>query len=228
MAIDTQVPISRRGLLAAALGGVAAAAAGTITTAQRVFAAGSDGETVVIGDDYPDVRTTTTFRRDLNGPIVRFHDGADDDVKIGAHGVTVHSDDLFGKATSTTSVGAGTVAMVNNGGAEVSVGVRGISSNRSIEISAAGHDTAVAAKGNKTAIEGIGGNVGLIGGSKDGRGVRGWGDRGGHFSGTEAQVRLQPSGRATHPNKGRKGDLFVDRAARLWFCKGGRNWKRMA
>lgn len=54
--------------------------------------------------------------------------------------------------------------------------------------------------------------------------------RGGVFAGTKAQIRLTPSKASTHPTSGRRGDLFVDSAGRLWFCRsGGKNatWKQV-
>jgi hypothetical protein len=52
--------------------------------------------------------------------------------------------------------------------------------------------------------------------------------RGGVFRGPKAQVRLIPSGAATHPTTGVIGDLFLDKNKRLWFCKGGKTWKQIA
>jgi hypothetical protein len=54
--------------------------------------------------------------------------------------------------------------------------------------------------------------------------------RGGVFSGTKAQIRLTPSKAPTHPASGRRGDLFVDGAGRLWFCRSGgkvASWKQV-
>jgi hypothetical protein len=75
----------------------------------------------------------------------------------------------------------------------------------------------------KTAVFGFAdqtGGIGVRGGASNGRG--------GLFSGSVAQVRLQPSSAATHPSSGQKGDLFVDTSGRLWFCKGGTTWKQVA
>ena len=36
-----------------------------------------------------------------------------------------------------------------------------------------------------------------------------------------AQLQLTPGTQSTHPKKGEAGDLFVDKSARLWFCKVG-------
>jgi hypothetical protein len=43
-----------------------------------------------------------------------------------------------------------------------------------------------------------------------------------------AQLRLQASAASNHPRSGVLGDLFLDRTARLWFCKGGTSWKQIA
>ena len=54
--------------------------------------------------------------------------------------------------------------------------------------------------------------------------------RGGVFAGTKAQIRLTPSKAPTHPTSGRRGDLFVDSAGRLWFCQSGgkaASWKQV-
>jgi hypothetical protein len=61
-------------------------------------------------------------------------------------------------------------------------------------------------------------------------GVRGASDsgRGGVFSGGRAAMRLMPSSSASHPRRGLGGDLFLDRSRRLWFCRGGTDWVRLA
>ena len=51
---------------------------------------------------------------------------------------------------------------------------------------------------------------------------------GGRFAGKTAQVHLIPSSASTHPASGTSGQLFVDRANRLWFCRGGGDWKQLA
>ena len=52
--------------------------------------------------------------------------------------------------------------------------------------------------------------------------------RGAVLIGKKAQLRLSPSSATTHPTTGAKGDLFVDSAGRLWFCKGTTTWVRIA
>jgi len=64
------------------------------------------------------------------------------------------------------------------------------------------------------------GSVGVIGRSPTGRG--------GAFSGKLAQLRLSPSAATSHPASGAAGDLFVDKSKRLWFCKGGTVWVKLA
>jgi hypothetical protein len=52
--------------------------------------------------------------------------------------------------------------------------------------------------------------------------------RGAVFTGKSAQVQMTPAATATHPSSGLAGDFFVDSGKRLWFCKGGTNWKQLA
>ena len=54
------------------------------------------------------------------------------------------------------------------------------------------------------------------------------GGRGGRFRGPKAQIRLDPASASTHPASGSAGDLFVDKSKRLWFCRGGSKWVRLA
>jgi hypothetical protein len=65
-----------------------------------------------------------------------------------------------------------------------------------------------------------GSGAGLRGTSKSGRGAV--------VSGGLAQLRLVPSTASTHPASGQAGDLFLDRRKRLWLCKGGTSWARIA
>ena len=59
-------------------------------------------------------------------------------------------------------------------------------------------------------------------------GIVGSGGRGGVFIGTTAQVRLVPSTATSHPASGSRGDLFLDKSGRRWFCKGGTSWRQLA
>lgn len=83
----------------------------------------------------------------------------------------------------------------------------------------------VLAPGNqKAAVRGetAGVGAGIEGASKLGRG--------GSFAGKLAAIRLVPSAAATHPAGGVRGDLFVDNAGRLWYCKAGKapRWVQLA
>jgi hypothetical protein len=51
---------------------------------------------------------------------------------------------------------------------------------------------------------------------------------GGKFTGKTAQARLVPAAATSHPTSGTAGDLFVDAAKRLWFCRGGTSWRQLA
>lgn len=55
----------------------------------------------------------------------------------------------------------------------------------------------------------------------------GFGGRAASFYGKTAQLQLQPYNSA-HPKSGARGDLFVDKDGKLWFCKGGTSWKQIA
>jgi len=41
-------------------------------------------------------------------------------------------------------------------------------------------------------------------------------------------VHLVPAAASSHPETGAAGQLFVDKANRLWYCRGGRDWRRLA
>jgi hypothetical protein len=51
---------------------------------------------------------------------------------------------------------------------------------------------------------------------------------GAKFAGKTAPILLVPSSAPSHPASGAAGELFVDHANRLWFCKGGTNWRQLA
>jgi hypothetical protein len=48
------------------------------------------------------------------------------------------------------------------------------------------------------------------------------------FAGKTAQVQLVPSSDSSHPASGDAGQLFVDGARRLWYCRGGNDWQQLA
>src|SRR5262249_32801017 len=51
---------------------------------------------------------------------------------------------------------------------------------------------------------------------------------GGKFGGKTANIQLVPSTASSHPASGSAGQLFVDKANRLWYCRGGSNWAQLA
>ncbi|MGI8682409.1 MAG: hypothetical protein ACR2JO_09865 [Mycobacteriales bacterium] len=61
---------------------------------------------------------------------------------------------------------------------------------------------------------------GVFGLSTSGRGLVG--------QGKPAQLQLVASPALAHPTNGLRGDFFVDKSGRLWFCKGGTSWKQLA
>jgi hypothetical protein len=77
------------------------------------------------------------------------------------------------------------------------------------------HSNATAAKGTT-----VGSGPGIEGSSRLGVG--------GKFAGATAQVQLVPSLASGHPGWGAAGQLFVDNASRLWFCRGGADWQQLA
>lgn len=56
--------------------------------------------------------------------------------------------------------------------------------------------------------------------SSSGPGVQGSSKkgRGGVFSGAVAQIHLTPGTGSSHPKTGQRGDLYVDKTGRLWYC----------
>jgi hypothetical protein len=77
MAMNISSPRSRRSLLRAALGGIAGAAAATLTGAQRVLAAGGDdGSTMHVGEAFFDAQTTTRLSNSANDSTVFAAEGA--------------------------------------------------------------------------------------------------------------------------------------------------------
>jgi hypothetical protein len=206
MAIDTQRPLSRRGLLAALAGGTAAALAGVASRAERAFGVGSDGETVVIGGVYADVRTPINLSReeDPNRPMLRIGmavpGGGLTEVGAGEVSLSQHNvlTDQYFILLKPARIEMGTDERFGGGTHRTVIASTGISTR---------HLNVFTRK--RTAIEG----TGRIGGS---------------FAGRQAQIRLEASRSRTHPDTGVRGDLFVDATGRLWFCKGGRAWRKLA
>lgn len=215
MTIETTTPLSRRGLLAAAVAGTAAAIAGVASRAERVFAAGDDGQNIVIGGNYRDVRTVTSLQSDDTGAATILY---------------VRHDDLW--SGGWVFLGKGVQAH-----AYAKFGAKSAVSGESDGVGVLGRSVAEPDRAKGIGVQGLGrfgvsgeGRVGVegIGTGRSGRGIQGSGQLGGHFRGERAQVRLVPGKLASHPRRGNAGDLYVDKGRRLWFCKGGRNWVTLA
>jgi hypothetical protein len=177
---------------------------------------------------YGDAPAATTNRIGVKGTAAQ------------ANGIGVSGNAFGANGVGVKGSGAGSGLGVY-GHSDDNVGVFGASENAS------------AVQGNATTYTGVygvshvpsGGTAfaGVVGDSDSNPGVAGLssspthaagefthnaGGRGGLFSGDKAQARLKPSAAGTHPTRGAAGDLFVDKSHRLWFCKGGRNWKQLA
>jgi hypothetical protein len=174
MAIDISSPRTRRALLTAGFGAVAATVASAIGRVTPVLA---DGGPVVLGASNSGTNSTG-----INTAGVAAFKGFSDT-----------SYGLVGESQSGTGVSAGSLSgTALSAGSETGVGIYGTS----------------------------GSGPGVIGRSDVGRG--------GIFRGKQAQVRLDPSTASSHPHSGSRGDLFVDKSGRLWFCKGGTTWTKLA
>ena len=121
---------------------------------------------------------------------------------------------VFGRASGTGVAGVGGVADGKgcNGATFTATGAGSTGTRISGE-------TAVHASGSKHGVIATGGA---------GTGVSASGSRGGQFAGTAAAINLAPTSHASHPQSGHAGDLVVDHHHRLWFCRGGTSWTRLA
>jgi hypothetical protein len=167
---------------------------------------------------------------------------------IGVYGS--HAGGGWGVYGSSES-GAGVFASSSTGPAVEAFGATGVVANGTTAVLAEGGTTGVSATG-KTAVHAAGTVAGVTasgptGVQASGTGTKGVGvaaagvtavdgagtsvGRGGVFSGGAAQVQLTPGTGASHPKAGETGDLYVDKSARLWFCrKGGASatWHQIA
>jgi hypothetical protein len=158
----------------------------------------TDGDPVLVGQTYT---ASTVTEIDVTGGATAF--SASSDSWIGVYGHSNSGRGVDGESTSGIGV---------YGGGDSGFGVHGDSiSNRGV------FGTSISSDG----VHGL---------SISGVGVRGTSSagRGGQFSGKKAQLRLLPSGATTHPTTGALGDLFLDKSGRLWFCKGGTTWVKLA
>jgi len=122
----------------------------------------------------------------------------------GVHGIAGDPSAVAVKAENTRGTG------VQADGATV-----GVSATGTTAVHAAGKTVGVTASG-PVAVRAIGAGSAGVGVNGSGGGA---GGRGGVFSGIAAQAQLVPGTLASHPKSGSRGDLYADKAGRLWFCK---------
>jgi len=228
MALDGMDARSRRNVLLAGLGGLGAAVAVVVTSPLTAQAANSD--VVHVGDF------------DLKGSVATGITSSGDLALRGTTSST--SSDAVGVLGSSTAVSTGGIGVF--GQSQSGIGVSGESDGhdgtgvygfytlstgfgigvQGVTQADRGIGTTGAAMAPSGATTGVWGTAQSPGGI----GVHGQsGGRGGVFEGVKAPLRLIPNKAAsTHPHSGAAGDLFVDKASRLWFCKGGAHWKQIA
>ncbi len=236
MAIDTTMVRSRRNLLAAALAGLAGAAAATLAGAERVLGAGDDGTAIHVAGVYADVRHPTVLANHTtsDGVLSVLNVSSGDGILATAESGTA----IFAKSTSGNSV----QAISTQGKAITAIATNATGSAVSVQnLATAGVSKGLEGQSHSPSGQAIlglarNGGTGLAGASSatfptvtPDVGVFGYADtgRGGEFVGGAAQVRLVPSTATSHPSSGQAGDLFVDKSQRLWFCLGGTEWKRV-
>jgi len=256
MAIDATSPRSRRAILGGLLGGAAAVVAGAVSRVAPAQAATNDP--VLAGNGVDADAATVVTSSSPQGLVGRTSAAGAVDGKAPAGVVGIASNaagynfadapsGVLGIASSGTGFNMGVMGIVsandgigvagratnNNGGA---TGVYGASEGQyGRGVRGSGKAAGVSGQGNGPTAKGVEG-IGLDGTGVSGLGaiagihgsVNGPSGRGGVFEGGVAQVRLVPSGLTIHPTTGARGDLFLDKSGRLWFCKGGTNWKKLA
>jgi hypothetical protein len=249
-----QPNVSRRALLrrvgANAVGLGAVAALGSTLVARA-----NDGDPVLAGEDNPSQSATLVTSTDPRGFVGRtsatapvnnktpagivgisFNAAGNNfaDAPSGVLGITSNATGfnmgVQGVASSPDGIGVAGRATNNMGvygeaqGPD-GVGVRGVGPSIGVYATATGDGSSgVSADGHLYGVSGFCNNPNGFGVS----GAAPNGGRGGQFSGAAASVRLMPSTGTTHPHSGKAGDLFVDASHRLWFCKGGTTWVKIA
>lgn len=211
-----------------------AAVAGAVTRVERVLAAGDDGQTVVVGGKYDDVRSTTRFMNVTDGsPILKFGQfdpNAQPPIVDPQHAEEIR---ITGGARPVIELERLPESQRDRGARTT------ISPDRVItpwvdahrgdfRVHGSHFSIALRAMGRSVGAEGHAQRVGVRGSAPKGAGIVGTGFRGGTFTGTKAQERLKPDGRSTHPTRGLRRDLFVDKDGRLWYCRGGTQWTQLA
>ena len=248
-------PVSRRGMLGKALGATAAGVAGVTLLDSGTPAAATDGDAVKAGNETL-AEHETSVKYNGAGGLGDLVFLANDSTYDGHNAFFPAA--LGGWTGAGLQAGAGGVTNGIYGYTEYSAGhaVVGYQAPRDSGIGGAGvygltdasTNGAAAVLGEARSFKAGPMSAGVRGANHgvgaDGIGVHGshagsgWGvygtavnGRGGVFSGPQAAVQLKPGQRKTHPKAGSRGDLYVDRRGRLWFCKFGgahATWKQLA
>jgi hypothetical protein len=230
-AAPVERPMSRRGLL---LGGAAAAAAAVIgtdivkaapaaaTTGTMRYGAVNDA-----GSTYTELHSSSVWtlfaHNSADGPAVRAR---------GYNGPGMKAEATYGNALEA---GIDGTANGFNGVYGATQGTGNAIFGEALATDASANAVLGIAKGTGNSVFGfkdtnVPGDA-VVGFTKGaGRGVVGISalGRGAVFTGKSAQVQMTPATTASHPSSGQGGDFFVDSGKRLWFCKGGTNWKQLA
>ena len=221
---------TRRGVLAMAAGGALAATLATTAPADA-----ASGDPLVLGSSFNTVGASTGLA--VSGTTAGYGIGVTDN---GLNSVPDVGPALLGHAKNENFrtgllafiepgvSGCDAVHALNNGSGAEAV-LADSSANGVWAVAGSGGDGVVGMNGlGETGVHGIsigqdapavwaegqvGGGPGLKATSASARGVV--------ASGKLAQLQLTPGKQATHPKRGEAGDLFVDKSARLWFCKVG-------
>ena len=204
---------TRRAFLAAGLGALAASVGSALGRPAPADAA--DGDAMRVGRDQEAVAVTTLRNRSNTGFVCNV------EAATGIIGRSVGSIGVHGQGGSVGVYGASTTGGYGvHGHSPTAYGVHGTSDSNHAVAGLSSTSAGVAGFSDTgQGVIGVSNTVGVLGQSGTGRG--------GRFSGRKAQVRLVPA-RSARPSSGQSGDLFVDAGRRLWFCKGGTNWVRLA
>jgi hypothetical protein len=257
MTVDTTTLRSRRALLLGALGGLGAVAAQAIrplatsaadgdpvmagqdTASSTAMVVTSTAPQAIVGRSGATAPSNNKVPSGVVGIVFNAAGNNFTDAPSGVLGIASHGTgfNLGVQGIASSASGIGVVGRATNGG-DNAVGVYGESKGpNGAGVKGVGAGIAVYGQSTgaaSTGVQGDGHLHGVAGYASDaaGIGVYGYaqssGGRGGSFTGKSAQVRLEPSAASTHPHSGKPGDLFVDKSHRLWFCKGGSTWVKLA
>jgi hypothetical protein len=226
---STKVRRSRRELLAGAAGALGIMAAEAIGKAAPARAA--DGDNLVLGkENHAEHQTLLILDGNADEGVLVASSDAPTHFPLsgrntsgpGVLGHSVQGDGVWGQTDS----GTGVVGLSSGGDAVFGKSVQGNGVvGLSVDFSGGSAFGGVVGDSNTNA-----GVVGFTSAPKRGAGEFSHlgGGRGGIFTGGKAQLKLSPSSASTHPTKGQRGDLFVDKSGRLWFCKGKTTWVQLA